>query len=91
MKISNVSQMRKLDMTAMEKFGIKDYKIIDNKTGYLVGTVSECAERVLHLLRHPEEAERLGQAGKEHVRENFLTTRHLRDYLYIFRTLAGVG
>lgn len=66
-------------------------QIIHDKTGYLVNTVAECAERVLHLLRYPEEAERLGQAGKEHVRENFLTTRHLRDYLYIFRTLADAG
>ena len=65
-------------------------QIIDNETGYLVNTVSECAERVLYLFRHPEEAERLGRAGREHVRENFLTTRHLRDYLRIFRSLADM-
>ncbi len=65
-------------------------QIIHDETGYLVNTVAECAGKVLYLLQHPEEAERLGQAGKEHVRENFLTTRQLRDYLRIFRTLAGV-
>lgn len=64
-------------------------QIVDKKTGYLVNTVSECAERVLYLIQHPEEAERLGQAGREHVRENFLITRQLRDDLRIFRTLAN--
>ena len=65
-------------------------QIVDGRTGYLVSTVSECAERVLYLIQHPEEAERLGQAGREHVRENFLITRQLRDYLRVFRTLADV-
>jgi trehalose synthase len=29
-------------------------------------------------------AQRLGENGKEHVRNNFLLTRHLRDYLLLF-------
>jgi trehalose synthase len=65
-------------------------QIVDGKTGYLVNTVEECAERVLYLLRNPAEAEKMGQAGRETVRENFLVTRHLRDYLHILRTLAGL-
>jgi hypothetical protein len=31
----------------------------------------------------------MGADGREHVRENFLITRYLRDYLAIFNTLAG--
>jgi hypothetical protein len=31
----------------------------------------------------------MGMAAREHVRENFLTTRHLRDYLRLFAELAG--
>jgi hypothetical protein len=31
----------------------------------------------------------MGQAAHEHVRENFLSSRHLADYLKLFNTLAG--
>ena len=65
-------------------------QIVDGKTGYLVNTVEECADRVLRLLRNPPLADELGQAGRERVRENFLITRNLRDYLHILRTLAGL-
>jgi trehalose synthase len=30
---------------------------------------------------------RMGEAGREHVRENFLITRHLRDYLSLLAHL----
>ncbi len=65
-------------------------QIVDGKTGYLVNTVEECADRVLRLLRNPPLADEMGQAGRERVRENFLITRNLRDYLHILRTLAGL-
>jgi len=64
-------------------------QVIDGQTGFLVDSVEDCADRVLHLLQHPEEAARMGAAGREHVRRNFLITRHLRDYLDLFRRLAG--
>jgi len=56
-------------------------QVIDGETGYLVDSVQECAEMMLYLLQHPEQAVLMGQAGREHVRQNFLTTRHLMDYL----------
>jgi trehalose synthase len=46
---------------------------------------------VLHLLRNPEKADEMGRRGREVVRQQFLITRNLRDYLRIFRTLAGIG
>ncbi|MBN1207529.1 MAG: glycosyltransferase [Myxococcaceae bacterium] len=49
--------------------------------GILVDSVEECAEAVLHLLRHPKEAHSLGEQGREHVRRHFLMPRVLRDYL----------
>ncbi|HIQ02096.1 MAG TPA: glycosyltransferase [Anaerolineales bacterium] len=64
-------------------------QVIDGQTGFLVDSVEGCAERTLHLLEHPEEAARMGAAGREHVRRNFLITRHLRDYLSLFRRLQG--
>jgi len=59
-------------------------QIIDGETGFLVDSVEECAEKTLYLLEHPHEAAEMGKAAKEHVRENFLTTRHLTDYLRLF-------
>ncbi len=49
--------------------------------GVLVDSVEECAEAVLHLLQHPQEAKFLGEQGREHVRRHFLMPRVLRDYL----------
>ena len=65
-------------------------QVIDGQTGFLVDSVEACADRTLYLLRHPEESARMGAAGREHVRRNFLITRHLRDYLALFRRLAAI-
>ena len=65
-------------------------QLIDGETGYLVNTVEECAERISTLLADPEKADEMGAAGREFVRERFLITRYLRDYLQIFRTLRGL-
>jgi len=55
---------------------------VDNRrTGYLIGDISECAERVIHLLKDSEIANKMGISGKEYVRKNFLITRLLKDYL----------
>ena len=65
-------------------------QLVDGETGYLVNTTEECAERVLSLLRDDELAKRMGDIGREHVRERFLITRYLRDWLRILRVLAGI-
>jgi trehalose synthase len=65
-------------------------QIVNGKTGFLVNTNEECAEKLLFLLRHPEEADKMGARGVECVRDNFLTTRYLRDYLNIFCQLSGL-
>ncbi|MEA2647425.1 MAG: trehalose synthase [Chloroflexota bacterium] len=64
-------------------------QVQDGVSGYLVDSVEECADRVTWLLQRPELAEGMGQAGKEHVRKNFLITRYMRDYLKIFRDQAA--
>ncbi|MEW6566602.1 MAG: glycosyltransferase [Chloroflexota bacterium] len=66
-------------------------QVLDGETGYLVDSVEACAEKIVHLLNHRAEAERLGQAGREHVRRHFLSTRHLKDYLELFGTLRASG
>ncbi len=59
-------------------------QVIDGVTGFLVDTVEACAEKTVYLLQHPDEARDMGEAARKHVRENFLITRHLRDYLDLF-------
>jgi len=59
-------------------------QVLDGETGFLVDDVEACAEKTLYLLQHPDEARRMGAQGREHVRQNFLSTRHLRDYLRLF-------
>ena len=63
-------------------------QIVDGVTGFLVNSTEECAARVAELLGDPARADAMGQAGHEHVRQRFLTTRYLRDYLRIFRGLT---
>ena len=62
-------------------------QVIDGETGFLVSSVEEAAEKTLHLLKHPEEAKKMGEKGRNHVKENFLVTRHLKDYLKLFLNL----
>ena len=64
-------------------------QIIDGETGFLVDSAEECAEKTLILLENPQRARRMGEAAREHVRHNFLTTRHLTDYLQLLCTLQG--
>jgi trehalose synthase len=63
-------------------------QIINNKTGFLVDTIKETIKKALYLLKHPQEAQKLGKGGKKHVAENFLITRHLKDYLTLFSTFV---
>jgi len=64
----------------------------NHHTGYLVNTPEGAAHRVRYLLHHRDTMHRMGKAARELVRENFLLTRHLRDYLTLFTwVLKGEG
>lgn len=69
------------------KVGGIPLQIVDGEGGYLVSGVEECARRCIQLLQDPELARRLGRAGKEHARRNFLSPRLLRDWLALFNEL----
>jgi len=64
-------------------------QIRDGVDGYLVLSVEECARRTVELFSEPERADHMGQNGREHVRERFLTTRLLADWLRLFADLSG--
>jgi len=58
-------------------------QVRDGKTGFLVDphNYKECADRVIKLLKDPKLNAEMGKRAKESVRENFLTTRLVSDYL----------
>ncbi len=61
---------------------------VKNKlTGLLSHGIEGTAYAIRQLLTNPEYARWLGENGREHVRQNFLITRHLRDYLLLFLAL----
>ena len=64
-------------------------QIVYGVTGYTVNSVEGCAFRIRYLLSNPQLMRRMGEAGREHVRENFLITRHLRDYLSLLALLSS--
>jgi trehalose synthase len=63
-------------------------QINDAVTGYLVNSVEGCAERVVQVMEDPERAAAMGVAARSIVRERYLTTRHLAEYLDLFRDLT---
>ncbi|MDD5513090.1 MAG: glycosyltransferase [Candidatus Omnitrophica bacterium] len=56
-------------------------------SGLLCRSVEGAAFAIKQLLNSPEYSRRLGENGKEHIRNNFLLTRHLRDYMLLFLSL----
>ncbi|HVM41023.1 MAG TPA: glycosyltransferase [Acidimicrobiia bacterium] len=64
-------------------------QIRDGEDGFLVSSVEECARRTVELLHDHERADVMGASGMEHVREQFLTTRLIADWLRLFGELSG--
>lgn len=57
---------------------------------YLIGSVDECADRIVELLEAGAEVrQRFGRAGHDHVRRAFLLPRLLRDELLLMRGVLG--
>ncbi len=63
-------------------------QVISEVTGFTVNSVEGAAFRIRQLLQSPDLTARLGGAAREHVRRNFLITRHLGEYLALLATLA---
>ncbi|MGE5026990.1 MAG: glycosyltransferase, partial [Betaproteobacteria bacterium] len=56
-------------------------QVVNHHTGFLVNTPEGAALRIRYLLRNPDKVAEMGRKGRDFVRENFLITRHLREYL----------
>jgi trehalose synthase len=60
--------------------GIKR-QIRDGENGFLVDTVDQAAERIVQLLKDSGLRQRLGARARETVRENFLMSRLVEDWI----------
>jgi trehalose synthase len=56
-------------------------QISDGENGFLVNTVEETADRIVQLLKDAALRQRLGANAKRTVRENFLLTRLMEDWI----------
>jgi trehalose synthase len=64
-------------------------QIKDGENGFLVGSIDEAANRIVQILRSPALRERLGSRAKETVRERFLMSRLLEDWVDLLATFEG--
>ncbi len=62
-------------------------QIEDGRTGYLVQAPETCADRIVELIRDPQKAQQIGNAGRESVRQDLLLPRLLLDYLRLFEEM----
>ncbi|MBI4355528.1 MAG: glycosyltransferase, partial [Candidatus Omnitrophica bacterium] len=62
-------------------------QVIHRHGGLLCHSVEGAALAIKQLLANPAYARGLGENGREHVRQHFLLTRHLKEYLLLFLAL----
>lgn len=64
-------------------------QIINHQTGFLIHSDEGAAFRIRYLLNRKHISEKMGRLAREYVLNNFLITRHLRDYLSIMIALEN--
>ena len=66
-------------------------QIINGVTGFLVHSIEGTSFRIRQILNNPDMAKRMGETGREYVRNNFLITRQVRDYLAVWYSMENKG
>lgn len=66
-------------------------QVINHQTGFLVSTPEGAALRIRYLLRNRDHLAEMGERGRALVLDNFLVTRHLREYLTLMHALLHEG
>jgi trehalose synthase len=66
-------------------------QITHQYSGILTRSIEGTAHWIKQLINSPGYAAKLGENGREHVRNNFLITRHIKDYLLLFISLFHEG
>jgi trehalose synthase len=62
-------------------------QVVNHHTGFLVNTPEGAALRIRYLLHQPDKVAAMGAKARQLVRDNFLITRHLREYLTLMVAL----
>lgn len=62
-------------------------QITHKYSGLLCRSIDGAAFAVKQLLNSPAYAQQLGNNGHEHIKNNFLLTRHLKNYMLLFLSL----
>lgn len=70
--------------------GIK-LQIINGVTGFLVHSPEGAAHRAMQLLTDGKMRRQMGENGYQHVKQNFLLTRHVKDYILLMVALEHPG
>ena len=66
-------------------------QITHRYSGILTHSIQGTAQAMKQLINEPAYASALGVNAREHIRNNFLITRHIRDYLVLFLSLLREG
>src|SRR6266540_2442320 len=66
------------------------YQIEDGVNGFLVSSVEETAARIVQLLKDEKLRRQMGNRARETVRERFLLTRLLEQYLDLFGSFETI-
>ncbi len=66
-------------------------QIAHKYSGILTHSIDGTAYWIKQLINEPEYARALGANGREHIKNNFLITRHIKDYLIVFISLLHDG
>jgi trehalose synthase len=66
------------------------YQIGDGIDGFLVSSIRECAERIVQLIRDEPLRRRIGEHARTKVKNNFLLTRSLEDYIDLFSSFETI-
>jgi trehalose synthase len=56
-------------------------QIFNHYTGFLVNSPEGAALRIRYLLKHEDRRQKMGETARAFTMENYLLTRHLREYL----------
>ena len=64
-------------------------QVINHHTGFLVSSTEGAALRIRYLIRQPGKLAEMGAKGRALVRDNFLITRHMTEYLALIVALHG--
>lgn len=62
-------------------------QVVNGTNGFLIDNIAQAAEKTIYLLNHRDEAQQMGENGREYVKNNFLIVNDLKGYLKIFTDL----